>query len=323
MTLLQMVFVLLSLTGQDSPAVTGKPVVTHVAMAAPDVIAVSIRAQSVERGKQVPYERQPGDEIITWRQHRYVLRGDTRIGALVGSEGRIIQMPDRLCGEPLDTLHVNQVGFRPDDPVKLAFLSCWMGSGGNLGYPACLSFGIVDDETGDVVFSGKTTLAKAAAAEGNRTKAEVHEMDFSEFTASGVYRASVEGVGCSFPFEIGDDVWQKAFIKSMRGLYCQRSGVALGPPHTDFVRPRGFHPEDGVKVYVSEPHTPGEDETLRELPRELWALIDSFEPGQGRFRQWMDDLTSQTLPNAWGGYMDAGDWDGAAALRGSNRRRPH
>jgi endoglucanase len=394
-----MVFVLLSLTGQDSPAVTGKPVVTHVAMAAPDVIAVSIRAQSVERGKQVPYERQPGDEIITWRQHRYVRRGDARIGALVGSEGRIIQMPDRLCGGPLDTaladqvstysvasgaegpaarpkavyrkskpvnctrapaketsamehtvflklsdpltagrrytvhvrpgllsvdelafdldpsrlrseaVHVNQVGFRPDDPVKLAFLSCWMGSGGNLAYPACLSFGIVDDETGDVVFSGKTTLAKAAAAEGNRTKAEVHEMDFSEFTASGVYRVSVEGVGCSFPFEIGDDVWQKAFIKSMRGLYCQRSGVALGPPHTDFVRPRGFHPKDGVKVYVSEPHTPGEDETLRELPRELQTLIDSFEPGQGRFRQWMDDLTSQTLPNAWGGYMDAGDWD--------------
>ena len=98
MNLLQMVLVLLSLAGQDSPAVTGKPVVTHVAMAAPDVIAVSIRAQSVERGKQV--------------------------------------------------------GFRPDDPVKLAFLSCWMGSGGYLAYPACLSFGIVDDETGDVVFSG-------------------------------------------------------------------------------------------------------------------------------------------------------------------------
>ena len=33
-----------------------------------------------------------------------------------------------------DTVHVSHVGFHPDDPVKVAFLSIWMGSGGWLEY---------------------------------------------------------------------------------------------------------------------------------------------------------------------------------------------
>ena len=396
---LQLVLVLLSFPGQDQPAVTGKPVATHVAMVAPDVIAIRIRAQSVDHGQQVVYAPLPDDEIVTWRQHRYVRRGEVRIGALVGSDGRIIQLADRLCGEPLNTVvadqvatyavasesdmeavlptavyrkskpvdctrapakeasakdhavflklanplatgqrytvrfkpgllakdqltfrldpsrlrseavHVNQIGFRPNDPVKLAFLSCWMGDGGGLTYAMGKPFHVLDDESGEVVFSGTATLSKKAVDPTNKTSADVHELDLTGFSKPGVYRVCVEGVGCSFPFEIGEDVWQKAFVRSMRGMYCQRSGIALGPPHTDFVRPRGFHPDDGVKVYVSEPRTPREDKSLRELPEDLQALIDSFEPGQGRFRQWMDNLTNRTLPNAWGGYMDAGDWD--------------
>jgi endoglucanase len=382
-------------------AVTGKPAVMHVGMAAPDAVVVAIRAQSVEHGRQIPYDAQPGDEVMAWRQHRFVRRGGVRIGALAGRKGEILMTPDRLVGEPLDTLsadrpesysvvatdskegtppkavfrkskpvdstrapaqetsamehtlflcmprpletgqryairfkpgllardeiafqfdlsrlrsdaiHVNQIGFRPDDPVKLAFLSCWMGSGGNLAYPPGKRFRILDDNSGEAVFSGEAVLTKLASDPTNKTKADIHELAFSELTRPGVYRISVEGVGCSFPFEIGQDVWQKAFVKSMRGLYCQRSGIELGPPYTAFVRPRAFHPEDGVKVYVSEPHSEGEDESLRRLDPELQALVSSFDPGRGqeRFQRWLKDLTNQVLPNAWGGYMDAGDWD--------------
>ena len=56
--------------GVSEPVVSGKPEVSYVGMAAPDVIVVMIRAQSVDHGKQVPYEAQPGDEIVMWRQHR-------------------------------------------------------------------------------------------------------------------------------------------------------------------------------------------------------------------------------------------------------------
>ena len=36
-----------------------------------------------------------------------------------------------------------------------------------------------------------------------------------------------------------------------KGFYHQRSGIALGPPYTQFVRPRPFHPDDGVIVRAS------------------------------------------------------------------------
>jgi endoglucanase len=68
-----------------------------------------IAAQSVEHGKQVPYEAQPGDEIVNWRQHRYIRRGDARIGALVGAEGKMLCTPDRLVGEPLDTAAIDRI----------------------------------------------------------------------------------------------------------------------------------------------------------------------------------------------------------------------
>ena len=33
-----------------------------------------------------------------------------------------------------EAVHASQIGFRPDDPAKLAFLSCWLGTGGGLHY---------------------------------------------------------------------------------------------------------------------------------------------------------------------------------------------
>ena len=398
--MIQTVLLVLAFTGNGLPPdASGKPAWTHVGMVAPDVIAITIRAQSVEHGKQIAYESQQGDEIVKWRQHRYVRRAEERIGALVGAEGRTMQTPDRLCGEPLDTevadqvasyqvvsdadgqtvqpeavfrkskpvdgtrapaketsamehtlflklssdltvgrtytvhfkpgllagadarfdfdpsrlrseaVHAGQIGFRPDDPGKLAFLSCWMGDGGGYEFSLGKTFHVLDNATGEVVYTGKASLAKKTTDPTNKTGADVHELDFSKYDKPGVYRICVEGVGCSFPFAIGADVWQEAFVKSMRGLYCQHSGIALGPPCTDFVRPRGFHPDDGVKVYVSEPRSPGEEEAIRRLPPQLRKLVDSYDPGDGRFQDLLDNLTNRTAPNAWGGYMDAGDWD--------------
>ncbi|HON23770.1 MAG TPA: hypothetical protein PKV74_08345, partial [Syntrophales bacterium] len=66
---------------------------------------------------------------------------------------------------------------------------------------------------------------------------DVYEMDFSDLRTRGFYRLYVEDVGCSYPFEIGPQVWEKAFTVSARGFYHQRSGIALGPPWTGYRRP--------------------------------------------------------------------------------------
>jgi endoglucanase len=200
-----------------------------------------------------------------------------------------------------EAVHVNQIGFRPDDPAKVAFLSCWMGSGGGLDYKSGLPFTVIDDQTGQSVFEGATTLSKAAsdktedAYKKNYNGTDVYMMDFTAVAKPGRYRVSVKGIGCSYPFEVRDDVWRKAFIVSARGFYHQRSGIALGPPYTSFTRPRTFHPDDGLKVFASK--TPFID------------TGNGLNNKDSNFGNLVKGKSDQIVPNAWGGYMDAGDWD--------------
>ena len=194
-------------------------------------------------------------------------------------------------------VHVSAIGFRPDDPSKRAYLSLWLGTGGAHRYGDGLRFHLLDDATGKPGFDGVARLLKGADEketfkEGrNYSKTDVLGMDFSAFKAPGRYRIYVEGVGCSYSFEIADDVWLRAFQLSMKGLLHHRSGIELGPPFTDYKRPRNMHPADGVKVFASE-----------------GSEIEG-DGQDGIFRMLAKRRTDRPVPDAWGGHMDAGDWD--------------
>jgi endoglucanase len=194
-----------------------------------------------------------------------------------------------------EAVHVNQIGYRPDDPAKQAFVSCWLGTGGPLTLPETLNCALVEDASGKVVFQGKTERHFPAdkpelmAREANHNGTDVERWDFSAFDTPGRYRVVVEGVGCSYPFEIGADVWRRAFITQMRGLFHQRSGVELGPPHTTYRKPRDMHPADGYRVTRTRYR-------VTEGGGEAW---DSIPAGD----------TGEPVPGGWGGYHDAGDWN--------------
>ena len=209
-----------------------------------------------------------------------------------------VQQPTiELAFDPLKVrshaVHVNQIGYRPDDQPKRSFLSCWLGNGGALSYPDGLAFHVVDQATGNSVFDGQVELAVAATAEekmwrkDNFSKTDVCRMDFGAVQTPGRYRVAVDGVGCSYPFEIGPDVWERAFVTQMKGLYNNRSGIELGPPYTEFRKPRDFHPADGAKVYQST-HSDIDEGNEWELAKHA---------------------TEELVPDAWGGYHDAGDWN--------------
>jgi endoglucanase len=194
-------------------------------------------------------------------------------------------------------VHVSAIGLRPDDPLKRAFLSTWLGTGGACRYREALHFYLLDDATGQEVFDGMTRVLKNAddqeAFKGGRnySKTDVLGMDFSAFRTPGRYRVYVEGIGCSYPFDIAEDVWTRAFRVSMQGLLHHRSGIELGPPFTDYRRPRNMHPADGAKIFASE-----------------GSEIEGN--GQnGLFRMLAQRHTERLVPDAWGGHMDAGDWD--------------
>lgn len=198
-----------------------------------------------------------------------------------------------------EAVHVSQVGFRPDDPLKVAFLSLWMGDGKGMKYTPELQFDVLRTSDGTSAFHGTTEMALGVdetelPGKVNHNGADVWKMDFSKLKEPGEYRVFVEDVGCSYPFRIGEDVWQKADRIAMRGLYHQRSGIALGPPYTEFVRPRPMHPDDGVAIHLNkaayvEPGNPSSPEAL--------------------FKRLDEGKSEATTGDAWGGYQDAGDWD--------------
>ena len=98
-----------------------------------------------------------------------------------------------------------------------------------LDYSEELEFWLVDSQTNQPVYQGNADYIRGQSQpEDSRgrdyTLSEVHRLDFSNFSAPGDYRLCVQGVGCSFDFEIAESTWQDAFVTAIRGFYHQRSG---------------------------------------------------------------------------------------------------
>ena len=202
-------------------------------------------------------------------------------------------------------IHTSQIGYRADDPFKRGYLSIWLGpstwsgADGSYQYPSGLKFRLLEDVTGTEVYSGPVEIAKRSTdlefmfKDQNFNGTDVLRADFSTFSKPGKYRLYVDGVGCGYPFVIGQSTWVQAFRTQMRGFYNQRSGIALGPPFTKFVKPRDHHPDDGVPIIKSNWSVP------------IWREVGESELQQGLRRE----STGDRVSNGWGGYMDAGDWN--------------
>jgi endoglucanase len=203
-----------------------------------------------------------------------------------------------------DVVHVNQVGFRPDDPSKRAFLSLWSGAAHS--YPDGLGFSVNDALTGDAVFTGRAILGNAADAAAvsapweNEDGTNVYELDFSTLGRPGRYVVTVDGIGSSYEFPISDTAWDDAAAVALRGFAHQRSGIELGAPWTDYSRPADFT-ADRVTVYTSTTSLMESGNGLC-TARPDGACANNFD-------ELVAGLTAETIPVSAGGYHDAGDFD--------------
>jgi endoglucanase len=165
-----------------------------------------------------------------------------------------------------DSVHVNQLGFAPAAPKKIAYVSQFMGTAGRLSLgDAARKFHLVDQSSGQIVFTGDLSLRKKfdgqpdsgrpAGEEGpgnNLAGSDVWECDFSSFNTPGEYVVSVDGVGCSYPFQIAPDVYRQAYVTVGRAIYHTRAGVAKTAPYTRWAMPRDHHPDDGFVAHFDD-----------------------------------------------------------------------
>ena len=133
-------------------------------------------------------------------------------------------------------IKVDQVGYLPS-AQKIALVSA----------PA-QTFQVKRTSDGKTVLEGKVSAAVKDADTGDSVQAA----DFSELRAPGKYYLEVPGVGRSWNFSIGPDVFSRAYYLAMRAFYGQRCGTAvdLGPEFPGYkygaCHLKGeFHPSSG------------------------------------------------------------------------------
>lgn len=192
------------------------------------------------------------------------------------------------------SIHVNQVGFAPASP-KFAYLSLWMGTGGGADFSSLQSktFTIRRYDNHAEVFRGPitprmdATTPEMPADVGNLTRASLWQCDFSSLTTPGEYIVSIDSLGCSYPFEISNDILREPFWYAMKGLFFQRAGIVreLEPNR---IYPRDHHPDDIRWFYLP-------DVTKSEIS------------GDGNL------TNGKPLAGCFGFYHDAGDWDSYAS----------
>ena len=85
-------------------------------------------------------------------------------------------------------------------------------------------FTIKNFDTDEVVYTGTLSEDYKNSPSGGGT---MRYGDFSDFKEPGMYYISVEGDGDSYPFEIGDDIYQSAYKDVVRLLTLQRCGMEL------------------------------------------------------------------------------------------------
>jgi len=143
---------------------------------------------------------------------------------------------NQATADTLDQILVNQVGYLPNS-AKIALLRVKTDQ-----------FNIVDVNTGKVVFTGKPGQSKYWELSGD----SVCTADFSGVTAPGKYKLCFnDNSVCSYPFEIGQEVYTDIAKASLKAFYLNRSGMEITKESgRKWARPAG-HPDTLVYVHSS------------------------------------------------------------------------
>ena len=194
-------------------------------------------------------------------------------------------------------IKVNQLGYLPDAGRKLATMGAYLYQFGPLDLSHADRFEVVDIATGRPVFTGPVQLVERdprfAPDKASMYGEDVYQMDFTPLRETGVFFISVPGVGRSWRFHHGPDVYGEGFYTAARGLYHQRAGIPITDDRSVWTR----EPASNTTVYESQ---------LIFLPPHRVEIPKGYE----RF-----DIVGGSIDRSVrhdkviGGWHDAADWD--------------
>ena len=136
-----------------------------------------------------------------------------------------------------DRIQLNQVGFYPAAP-KLVVVT---------GKTDATQFAVTSPDGRTTFFTGKLSDEKQSAYSSTLTKLA----DFSAFQNPGKYVVSVNGVGASYPFQIGDAVFSDIAKTVLKGFYFIRSDMPLEAKYAGKWARAAGHPDTAVLVHPS------------------------------------------------------------------------
>lgn len=154
--------------------------------------------------------------------------------------------------------------------------------GSALYFPEPPKFRILPAGGGKPVFEGTAKLVHRSGVkdEGihqvDHSGENVYELDFSEFRVPGEYVISVDGVGRSPAFAVGDDVYDHAYKVQSYGVFAQRSGQELLPENSPWQRVASF--DKGI-IPTTLTRFAGERVAHDKLPEHVdFRLAGKFQP---------------------------------------------
>lgn len=215
-----------------------------------------------------------------------------------------------------EAVHVNLLGYTPQEVVKTADLYLWLGDAGARDYSSFVGRPVYlynvetaqSQPAGTVQFWKPVTDSAREAGRKDLTGSAVWRIDFRENTP-GRYRLVVEDVGCSMDFEIKEDLYREPYRFSVRGYYYMRLGEAIDPRISPVPRQPRFVPgedPEGFIVYKTDlqPWHP----EWRKLRGDVWDEPHFKKAESSAF--WRHRLPGNPVnTEVRGGHSDAFDWD--------------
>ena len=134
-----------------------------------------------------------------------------------GEESQITSLgltPDLDYDRPVIEAHieVDQLGYLLESPKLVIFRGEDLES----------DFHVVSAESGDTVYTGKIR-SKTEAISGET----FYYGEFTDLTTPGTYYVQTDVIGYSYPFSIGEDIYDDVLSVALKQYYLNRCGVSL------------------------------------------------------------------------------------------------